>query len=59
MRYTSVKEVRLYNGWHPIEVRRQQLVRTGPNIYRTQHRPLVDADYDGTVMDDVKGLLGR
>jgi hypothetical protein len=57
MRYTSVKEVRLYNGWHPIEVRRQQLVRTGPNIYRTQHRPLVDADYDGTVMDDVKVYL--
>jgi hypothetical protein len=57
MRYTSVKEVRLYNGWHPIEVRRQQLVRTGPNIYRTQHRPLVDADYDGTVMDDLKVYL--
>jgi len=57
MRYTSVREVRLYNGWHPIEARRQQLARAGANIFKTPHRPLVDADWDGTIIDDVKIYL--
>lgn len=54
MRYVSVRDVRVYNGWHPIHENRQPLKKVGETFYQTAHAPLVDADYDGSVIDDVK-----
>lgn len=53
MRYVSVKDVRLYNGWLPIEERKQPLKKIGETVFQTSHAPLVDADWDGSVYDDV------
>ncbi|MDJ0270971.1 MAG: hypothetical protein QXS96_02715 [Candidatus Caldarchaeum sp.] len=53
MRYVSVKDVRLYNGWLPVEEKRQPLKKIGETVFQTPHAPLVDADWDGSVYDDV------
>lgn len=57
MRYVSVRDVRVYNGWHPIHENRQPLKKVGETFYQTAHAPLVDADYDGSVIDDVMVYL--
>ncbi|MEM4281508.1 MAG: hypothetical protein QW470_06225 [Candidatus Caldarchaeum sp.] len=57
MRYVSIRDVRVYNGWQPIEAIRQPLRRIDETNYRTPHRPLVDADWDGTIIDDVETYL--
>ncbi|MCX8200817.1 MAG: hypothetical protein RMI43_05380 [Candidatus Caldarchaeum sp.] len=57
MRYVSVKEIRIYNGWHPIGEIRQTLKKVGETFFQTPHAPLVDADYDGSIIDDVKVYL--
>ncbi|MEM4288018.1 MAG: hypothetical protein QXV97_04345 [Candidatus Caldarchaeum sp.] len=57
MRYVSIRDVRLYNGWHPIEAVRQPLKRIDETNYQTPHRPLVDADWDGTLIDDVETFV--
>ncbi|MEM4190001.1 MAG: hypothetical protein QW544_05765, partial [Candidatus Caldarchaeum sp.] len=57
MRYVTVRDVRIYNGWHSIEVVRQPLKRIDETNYQTPHRPLVDADFDGTLIDDVETYL--
>ncbi|MCS6770361.1 MAG: hypothetical protein NZ570_08010 [Candidatus Caldarchaeum sp.] len=57
MRYVSVRDVRTHNGWMPFEARRQPLKRLDETTFQTQHRPLVDADWDGTLIDDVAVFL--
>lgn len=48
-----MKDVRLYNGWLPIEEKKQPLKKIGETVFQTIHAPLVDADWDGSVYDDV------
>lgn len=57
MRYVSVKDVRVYNGWMPIEEKTQPLKKVGETFFQTPHTPLVDADWDNTVIDDVAVFL--
>ncbi|MEM1937954.1 MAG: hypothetical protein QXX49_07470 [Candidatus Caldarchaeum sp.] len=57
MRYVSIRDVRIHNGWQPIEVQKQLLKRVDDTHYQTAFKPLVDADWDGTLMDDVAVFL--
>jgi len=60
MKYASIKDLRTYLGFHPIKVENESLqgVVDGSNReFYTQNKPLVDFDYDGEVIDDVKVLV--
>ncbi len=52
MPYVSIRDVRMFNGWHPINVSNEGLSGSGRE-YRTSKKPIVDYDYDGQVVDDV------
>jgi len=53
MPYASVKDIRVYNGWHPLEVKGDPLERLSETEFRTSKKPIVDYDWDGELMDDV------
>ncbi|MEM2182356.1 MAG: hypothetical protein QXK84_06670 [Nitrososphaerota archaeon] len=54
MVYASVRDVRIFNGWFPVEVRGDILTRLSENMFRTSKKPIVDYDWDDDVLDDVK-----
>lgn len=56
MSYISLRELRIYTGFHPIKVENEALI--GPvdgvnTVFYTVNKPVVDFDYDGAVVDDV------
>ncbi|MEM2257818.1 MAG: hypothetical protein QXU87_04000 [Candidatus Caldarchaeum sp.] len=51
--YTSVKEIRAFNGWMPFEVKNETLAKISGTEFKTSKRPLVDNDFDGQIIDDV------
>lgn len=60
MKYASIKDLRTYLGFHPIKVEDEWLsgdVDGSNREFYTQNKPLVDFDYDGEVIDDVKVLV--
>ena len=60
MKYVSIKDLRSYLGFHPIKVENQALQGVADGFNRefyTQNKPLVDFDYDGEIIDDVRVLV--
>ena len=54
MPYASIREVRAYNGWSPLQVKGEVLERLSDTEFRASRKPIVDYDYDGDLLDDVK-----
>ena len=54
MPYASIREVRTYNGWNPLEVKGEALEQLSDTEFRASKKPIVDYDYDGDLLDDVK-----
>ncbi|MEM4342519.1 MAG: hypothetical protein QXF97_08250 [Candidatus Caldarchaeum sp.] len=56
MKYTNVKEFRIFYSFHPIHVSGEALKGPADGVnktFYTVNKPLVDFDYDGEVVDDV------
>ncbi len=53
MRYTSIRDVRSFNGWYPIAVVGESASMLSDTLIKTQRRPIVDFDWDGDLLDDV------
>ena len=53
MAYATVRDIRVYNYWNPIQVTGDQLKRVKPLIYETSRKAIVDFDFDNIITDDV------
>ncbi|MCS7145335.1 MAG: hypothetical protein RMJ28_06960 [Nitrososphaerota archaeon] len=52
--YASVRDIRVYNEWLPVRVEAERPELVGTSVLRLSRRPLVDGDFDGSVLDDVE-----
>lgn len=55
--YASVRDIRVYNEWLPIRVEAERPAAISGTVLQLSKRPVVDYDFDGSVLDDVDILV--
>lgn len=52
--YASIRDIRVFNDWLPLRVEAERPLLVGDSVLRLSKRPVVDYDFDGSVLDDVE-----
>ncbi|MEM0445554.1 MAG: hypothetical protein QXW60_05335 [Nitrososphaerota archaeon] len=52
--YASIRDIRVYNEWLPIRVEAEKPAAVNGTVLQLSKRPIVDYDFDGSVLDDVE-----
>ncbi len=52
--YATVRDIRLYNDWLPLRVESEAPERPTSRVLKLSKRPVVDNDYDGSVLRDIE-----
>lgn len=52
--YASVRDIRVFNEWLPLRVEDDRPTVVGGSVLKLSKRPVVDYDFDDSVLDDVE-----
>jgi hypothetical protein len=55
--YATVRDIRVHNDWMPVRVESEEPSRPRSRILQLSKRPIVDGDFDGSVLGDIEVLV--